>query len=135
MALDIAKIRARLDNVKNNGKAGGSFWRPKDGTQAIRIVPTQDGVLYTTSGKQVYSSHGADWRESDAALYGAGGSFGVRWDETDPVIDDPSGQGPQAVEISDDAVLSYIQPWGTAIGDGDPVESADPDLEKHNPEG
>ena len=43
MALDIAKIRARLDSVKNNGKAGGSFWRPKDGTQAIRIVPTQDG--------------------------------------------------------------------------------------------
>jgi len=43
MALDIAKIRARLDNVKNNGKAGGSFWRPKDGTQVIRIVPTEDG--------------------------------------------------------------------------------------------
>ena len=43
MALDIARIRARLDNVKNNGKAGGSFWRPKDGTQTIRIVPTQDG--------------------------------------------------------------------------------------------
>ena len=43
MALDLAKIRARLDNVKNNGKAGGSFWRPKDGTQTIRIVPTADG--------------------------------------------------------------------------------------------
>jgi len=43
MALDIAKIRARLDSVKNNGKAGGSFWRPKDGTQTIRIVPTADG--------------------------------------------------------------------------------------------
>ena len=43
MGLDIAKIRARLDTVKNNGKAGGSFWRPKDGTQAIRIVPTADG--------------------------------------------------------------------------------------------
>jgi len=43
MAIDIAKIRARLDSVKNNGKAGGSFWRPKDGTQIIRIVPTEDG--------------------------------------------------------------------------------------------
>ena len=43
MGLDIARIRARLDTVKNNGKAGGSFWRPKDGTQAIRIVPTADG--------------------------------------------------------------------------------------------
>jgi hypothetical protein len=43
MALDITKIRARLDNVKNNGKAGGSFWRPRDGQQVIRIVPTSDG--------------------------------------------------------------------------------------------
>tara|TARA_R110000765_G_scaffold137053_1_gene236455 strand:- start:572 stop:1372 length:801 start_codon:yes stop_codon:yes gene_type:complete len=43
MALDITKIRERLDTVKNNGKAGGSFWRPQDGTQVIRIVPTQDG--------------------------------------------------------------------------------------------
>jgi len=43
MGLDIAKIRARLDSVKGNGKAGGSFWRPQDGTQTIRIVPTPDG--------------------------------------------------------------------------------------------
>jgi len=43
MALDLAKIRARLDTVKSNGKAGGAFWRPKDGTQVIRIVPTADG--------------------------------------------------------------------------------------------
>jgi len=43
MALDLSKIRARLNNVKNNSKAGGSFWKPSDGTQAIRIVPTADG--------------------------------------------------------------------------------------------
>ena len=43
MALDISKIRARLNNVKNNSKAGGSFWKPSDGTQVIRIVPTADG--------------------------------------------------------------------------------------------
>ena len=43
MALDLSKIRARLDGVKSNGKGGGNFWRPKDGTQAIRIVPTADG--------------------------------------------------------------------------------------------
>ena len=43
MALDLAKIRARLDTVKSNGKAGGAFWRPQDGTQIIRIVPTADG--------------------------------------------------------------------------------------------
>jgi hypothetical protein len=43
MALDLSKIRARLNNVKNNSKAGGSFWKPSDGTQVIRIVPTADG--------------------------------------------------------------------------------------------
>ena len=43
MSLDLTKIRARLDHVKSNGKAGGSFWRPQDGQQVIRIVPTSDG--------------------------------------------------------------------------------------------
>ena len=43
MAIDLEKIKSRLDSVKNNGKAGGSFWRPKDGSQVIRIVPTADG--------------------------------------------------------------------------------------------
>lgn len=43
MALDLSKIRARLNSVKNNSKAGGSFWKPSDGTQTIRIVPTADG--------------------------------------------------------------------------------------------
>jgi len=43
MAIDLEKIKSRLDSVKNNGKAGGSFWRPQDGSQVIRIVPTADG--------------------------------------------------------------------------------------------
>ena len=43
MALDLSKIRARLNSVKNNSKAGGSFWKPSDGTKTIRIVPTADG--------------------------------------------------------------------------------------------
>ena len=42
MALDLNKIKARLDAVKNKNKAGG-FWKPQDGTQTIRIVPTADG--------------------------------------------------------------------------------------------
>ena len=43
MALDLSKIKSRLDNVTTNNKAGGSFWRPSDGSQVIRIVPTNDG--------------------------------------------------------------------------------------------
>ena len=42
MALDIDKIKARLDSVKNKNKAGG-FWKPQDGQLVIRIVPTADG--------------------------------------------------------------------------------------------
>lgn len=43
MSINLDKIRARLDSVNSNGKGGGQFWRPKDGTQVIRIVPTKDG--------------------------------------------------------------------------------------------
>jgi hypothetical protein len=43
MGLDLDKIRARLDNATSNTKAGGSFWRPSEGTQVVRIVPTKDG--------------------------------------------------------------------------------------------
>ena len=41
MALDMKKMMERkklLDNKGNN-----SFWRPQDGEQTIRIVPTADG--------------------------------------------------------------------------------------------
>lgn len=43
MAIDISKMRAKLNNAK--GKAGGQvkFWKPQIGTQTIRILPTQDG--------------------------------------------------------------------------------------------
>ena len=56
MALDIAKIRARLDSVKNNGKAGGSFWRPQDGTQVmsgtgvVQEVADQAGGVAVAAG-------------------------------------------------------------------------------------
>jgi len=44
MALDLTKIKERLGDVNRNGKGGRTaFWRPQDGTQDIRIVPTADG--------------------------------------------------------------------------------------------
>jgi len=45
MALDINEIRARLSDVnsKGNGSGRNVFWRPQDGNQDIRIVPTSDG--------------------------------------------------------------------------------------------
>ena len=45
MGIDLSKMRAKLSAVQNRG--GGSkksqFWRPEDGEQTIRIIPTADG--------------------------------------------------------------------------------------------
>ena len=45
MAIDLKKIRERQQALQNRGTTGGSsnFWRPQDGEQTIRIVPTEDG--------------------------------------------------------------------------------------------
>jgi hypothetical protein len=42
MAIDMKRMRERQVALKNKGSASG-FWRPQDGEQTIRIVPTQDG--------------------------------------------------------------------------------------------
>ena len=42
MGIDLAKMKEKLDALEN--KTGASvFWRPEDGEQTIRIVPTSDG--------------------------------------------------------------------------------------------
>lgn len=45
MGIDLSKMRAKLNAVQNRG--GGTkksqFWRPEDGEQTIRIIPTADG--------------------------------------------------------------------------------------------
>jgi hypothetical protein len=44
MALDLAKMKAKLQELENGGKKGdSSFWRPIEGDQDIRVVPTEDG--------------------------------------------------------------------------------------------
>ena len=44
MALDLAKMKAKLQELENGGKRGdNSFWRPIEGDQDIRVVPTEDG--------------------------------------------------------------------------------------------
>jgi len=43
MAIDIDKIRARKTALENRGGGRSNFWRPQDGEQTIRIVPTADG--------------------------------------------------------------------------------------------
>ena len=44
MAIDLNKMKAKLDALENRGGGQKSvFWRPEDGEQTIRIVPTADG--------------------------------------------------------------------------------------------
>ena len=44
MGLDMKKMRQKYADLKNRGSGGKTFfWRPQDGDQVIRIVPTADG--------------------------------------------------------------------------------------------
>ena len=44
MAIDLEKMRSKLEALQNRGeKKDSAFWRPEDGEQTIRIVPTADG--------------------------------------------------------------------------------------------
>ena len=45
MAIDMSKMRDRLNTLQTKSNGGGSsaFWRPSDGNQTIRIVAPKDG--------------------------------------------------------------------------------------------
>ena len=44
MAINLDKMRNKLSSIQNRGQSRTSqFWRPADGDQSIRIVPTPDG--------------------------------------------------------------------------------------------
>lgn len=49
MAIDISKMRNKLDNLKGGGKqTNAKFWSPQEGVQTIRILPTTDGDPFKT---------------------------------------------------------------------------------------
>ena len=43
MAIDLNKMRNKLDKLEGKGRAQSVLWKPKDGDQTIRILPMQDG--------------------------------------------------------------------------------------------
>lgn len=45
MGIDLNKMREKLGTLQNrgNGSGGSNFWRPQDGKQTIRILPSADG--------------------------------------------------------------------------------------------
>lgn len=43
MSIDLDKMRNKLNAVKGKGGRNSAFWRPQDGNQIVRIVPTADG--------------------------------------------------------------------------------------------
>ena len=43
MSIDLAKMNAKRDALENRGNGKSAFWRPEDGEQVIRLLPTADG--------------------------------------------------------------------------------------------
>jgi hypothetical protein len=43
MAIDISKMRNKLNTLKGKGGQQAKFWKPQAGVQTIRILPTRDG--------------------------------------------------------------------------------------------
>ena len=45
MALDLEKMKAKLQELESGGKSkkDNAFWKPSEGDQEVRIVPTEDG--------------------------------------------------------------------------------------------
>ena len=43
MGIDLAKMRAKREALENRGNGKSAFWRPEDGEQTIRLLPTADG--------------------------------------------------------------------------------------------
>ena len=43
MGIDLAKMKAKREALENRGNGKSVFWRPEDGEQTIRILPTPDG--------------------------------------------------------------------------------------------
>ena len=43
MGIDLAKMRAKREALENRGNGKSAFWRPEDGEQTIRLLPTSDG--------------------------------------------------------------------------------------------
>lgn len=43
MAIDISKMRNKLNSAKGKNNQQVKFWKPQNGTQTIRVLPTEDG--------------------------------------------------------------------------------------------
>ena len=43
MAIDLKKMRNKLDKLEGKGRTQSMFWKPQDGDQTIRILPMPDG--------------------------------------------------------------------------------------------
>ena len=44
MAIDFSKMKQKLQTLQNKGgDRSNVFWKPQDGDQTVRIVPTSDG--------------------------------------------------------------------------------------------
>jgi hypothetical protein len=43
MAIDMSKMKERMNALKNNGNTSNKFWKPQEGEQVVRLVPPSNG--------------------------------------------------------------------------------------------
>ena len=60
MAIDIAKMRSKLNTVKGKGTGQVKLWKPQTGLQTIRVLPTEDGDPF----KSFFFHYGVSAKES-----------------------------------------------------------------------
>ena len=55
MGINLDKMRSKLDRVEGRAsRASEIFWKPQDGEQTIRILPTEDGAPRRILGKMIH---------------------------------------------------------------------------------
>ena len=85
MAIDLTKMRAKLDALQNKDSGDKKFWRPQDGEQVIRIVPTDDGdpfhefFFHYDGANRLMAGRGGKWKLMFPQTYNSpeGGGAGM----------------------------------------------------------
>ena len=79
MALDMAKMKAKLQELESGGrqKSDNVFWKPQEGDQDIRIVPTEDGDPFKVFHFHYNLGEAARGGVCRAGLFGGVGLEGV----------------------------------------------------------
>ena len=108
MAIDLEKMRAKLTALENRGeKKDSAFWRPEDGEQTIRIVPTADGDPFKEAPVLVRGEE-----EKGVRIWGFGK---MAYQELLNLVLNPEYGDITDVESGTDLVIKYGKPAGASF--------------------